>query len=569
MMKRELEERAGIILAWGALIITILVTDRVSYEPANVGKMVILSVVGFSLLPVIFIQKKSLIHNGKLLLISSAAFLIVMTLSIIASASPIERGLYGAFGRNTGLIAYASLVIIFLTSTLISRAEVFERVFKAFLLAAVVNTFLSLLGASGNDVFIWANPYNAVLGTFGNPNFISAFMGIFVTFLSVQLLDSKVPTNLKVLYIVLLPFIVATIYFSKALQGIMVAAFGSILAVFFFLRSKAGLSRVSQIYLVMVTVVGLTGMAGILNKGPLSSYLYSSTVKFRGEYWKTGINMGIENPLTGIGADSYGLFYRIFREFSATVQPGVGVTTDTAHNVFIDIFSGTGFLGLAFYFVINGYVLFTALKHLQKYKTFDGVFLTLFLCWAAYQLQSIVSINQLGLAVWGWLFGGLLIAYTRSCSSGVSVERESDSKFRKSEKSKKRETNQLLDASTSLKIIGGAVVGLLIALPPFINDAKMRNFFSSSKGTADTIVALGKAWPVDNIRLNRIIISLSNGNENEKARELSEYATLKFPMDFNGWWTLDQLTREGVPVKEAIRIKLHEIDPHNPAYFKK
>ena len=157
-----------------------------------------------------------------------------------------------------------------------------------------------------------------------------------------------------------------------------------------------------------------------------------------------------------------------------------------------------------------------------------------------------------------WLF---------SCAS--QWERESDSKFRKSEKSKKRETNQLLDASTSLKIIGGAVVGLLIALPPFINDAKMRNFFSSSKGTADTIVALGKAWPVDNIRLNRIIISLSNGNENEKARELSEYATLKFPMDFNGWWTLDQLTREGVPVKEAIRIKLHEIDPHNPAYFKK
>lgn len=566
MMKRELEQRVAIILAWGAVLVTIFVTDRVSYEPANVGKMLILSVIGFSLLPVVFLQKKALFNNRKFLVVFSIAFLIAMTLSIIVSANPIERGLYGAFGRNTGLLAYASLVVVFLASTLISRPEVYEKVFKAFLVAAVVNTFLSLLGASGNDVFSWSNPYSAVLGTFGNPNFISAFMGIFVTFLSVQLLDPKVRTKLKFFYVALLPFIVATIYFSKALQGIMVAIFGSIFAVYFFIRSKDGFSKASQIYLGIVAVVGLIGMAGILNKGPLSSYLYSPTVKFRGEYWKAGINMGMENPLTGVGVDAYGIFYRVFRDFSATLQPGVGVTTDTAHNVYIDIFSGTGFPGLIAYCAINGYVLFMALKHLKNFKTFDGVFLTLFLCWAAYQLQSIVSINQLGLAIWGWLFGGLLIAYTKSCPSGPMAERRSDSK---SEKSKKKEKTQLLDALTSLKIIAAAVVGLLVALPPFVNDAKMRNFFSSGKGTADTIVALGKSWPVDTIRLNRIIISLANGNENEKARELAEFATLKFPMDFNGWWTLDQLTRQGVPVKDTIKVKLHEIDPYNPAYFKK
>jgi O-antigen ligase len=566
MMKRELEDRVGFILAWGALIVTILVTDKVSYEPANVGKMLILSMVGFSLLPVVLIQKKVLLDNSKLLVLSSVVFLITMMLSIIASDNPIERGLYGAFGRNTGLVAYASLVIIFLTSTLISRPEVYKKVFKAFLLAAIVNIFLSLLGASGNEVFAWANPYNAVLGTFGNPNFISAFMGIFVTFLSVQLLDPKVRTNLKFLYIALLPFAVATIYFSKALQGIMVATFGSIFAVYFFVRSKVGFSKVSQVYLCIVALAGFIGLAGILNKGPFSSYLYSSTVKFRGEYWKAGINMGMENPVTGVGVDAYGIFYRIFREFSATLQPGVGVTTDTAHNVYIDIFSGTGFPGLIAYLVINGYVLFMALKHIQNDKTFDGIFLTLFLCWAAYQLQSIVSINQLGLAVWGWLFGGLLIAYMKTCSSGAIVEKRIDTKPKKS---KKNDINQLLDASTSLKIIGAGVVGLLVALPPFVNDVKMRSFFSGNKGTADTIVAIGKSWPVDNIRLNRIIISLANGKENEKARELAEYATLRFPMDFNGWWTLDQLTREGVPVKDDIRAKLHEIDPYNPAYFDK
>jgi NurA-like 5'-3' nuclease len=35
------------------------------------------------------------------------------------------------------------------------------------------------------------------------------------------------------------------------------------------------------------------------------------------------------------------------------------------------------------------------------------------------------------------------------------------------------------------------------------------------------------------------------------------------------WWALDQLTRDGIPEKEFIRAKIHEIDPYNPEYFKK
>jgi hypothetical protein len=74
---------------------------------------------------------------------------------------------------------------------------------------------------------------------------------------------------------------------------------------------------------------------------------------------------------------------------------------------------------------------------------------------------------------------------------------------------------------------------------------------------------------VDNLRLNKIIVSLANGKENDKARELATFGTLKFPNDYVSWWALDQLTRDGIPEKELIRSKLHEIDPFNPAYFKK
>jgi len=569
MMKKELENRLGAILAWGALAITILVTDKINTDPVNVSKMLLLAVVAFSVLPIIFMQRRDLFRDNRIVLLSSAGFIFFAAVSVFTSANPIERGLYGAFGRNTGLLTYTSLVIIFLTSTLVSQGKTFQRVIKALLLAGIVNIIVSLLAASGNDVLTWDNPYNAVLGTFGNPNFISSFMGIFFISLIVQILDQNVSSKLKFVFLGLLPFVMLTIYFARSLQGILVAIFGLILAIYFFIRSKPAFLSVSRIYLGGVAIGGILALAGILNKGPLASLLYSYTVNLRGEYWKAGINMGMAHPLSGVGIDSYGTYYRSFRELSATVVPGVEVGTDTAHNVYIDIFSGTGFPGLVTFLVINGFVLFAAFKYLKATKTFDGRFLTLFLCWAAYQLQSIGSISQIGLAVWGWLLGGLILAYTRASLSGKVEVRKSEPKFNGSRNRSKVQAEQLLDASSTMKILTGAVIGLLIALPPFVVDAKMRNFFSNKKGTIETIVALGHSWPVDNLRLNRIIVSLGNNHLNDYARELASFAALKFPTDYVSWRALYELTRDGIPEKEFIRKKLHEIDPYNPTFFNK
>jgi hypothetical protein len=292
-------------------------------------------------------------------------------------------------------------------------------------------------------------------------------------------------------------------------------------------------------------------------------------VDLRGEYWKAGINMGIDNPLFGVGIDSYGTSYRTYRELSATIAPGLEVGTDTAHNVYIDIFAGIGFPGLLTYLVINGFVLLVAIKYIKSNKAFDGRFLTLFLCWAAYQLQSIVSINQIGLAVWGWLLGGLVIAYTRSHQIENLIDHKNQSKPQPTKKLHKDQEKQLLDASSSMKILGGALIGLLIALPPFVMDAKLRSYFSGKTGQIETVLSLAKSWPVDNIRLNKIIVSLASNNQNEEARELAAFAALEFPNDYISWWSLDQLTRDGTPEKEFIRSKLHIIDPFNPAYFDK
>ena len=162
-MKRELEERVGFILAWGALAVTVLVADRISSDPINVSKMFLLSIIGFSLLPILFMQRNQLLQDSRVIVLTSLGFITVATVSMFTSENPIERGLYGAYGRNTGILAYTALIIIFLASTLMSQERGFQRVMKVFVFAAVVNVILSLLAASGNDIFAWDNPYNAPL----------------------------------------------------------------------------------------------------------------------------------------------------------------------------------------------------------------------------------------------------------------------------------------------------------------------------------------------------------------------------------------------------------------------
>ena len=567
-MARELENRLSSILAWGALAVTILVTDRISLDPVNVGKMLLLSIVALSVFPIILIQRKDLVIRNRVLLFAQLTFILLAFISIFTSDNAFERGLYGAFGRNTGLLTYTCLVILFLAATLFSLNQSFDKIILSLFLAGILNIIYCLLVVSGNDFLTWNNTYNAVLGTFGNPNFIGAFMGIFFTLLIVQILNPKSVVKIKLLLGALLPFVIAVIYFSHALQGILVAASGSVLALYFLIRSKQRLAKASVIFLTGVFGIGFLALLGIIQKGPLATILYKPSVTFRGEYWKAGINMGEENPLTGVGIDSYGTYYRTFREQSATIKPGLETVTDTAHNVYLDIFAGLGFPGLLTFIIINMFVLFIALRHLHKFKDFDARFLSIFLCWTMYQLQSIISINQIGLAIWGWLLGGLIIAYVHSYPKRNLDNEKIYSRRNVKKKHIKNQRDELIDASTTLKILLGAVVGLLVALPSFVVDVQVRNALYG-KGDSSSVVAVAKMWPADNVRLNRIFVALAEKRQNQEARDLTVFSISKFPNDYPSWRALYLLTLDGVPEKVTIKNKLHEIDPFNPEYFEK
>jgi hypothetical protein len=568
MIASAVETRLTSILSWGSLLVTLIVTDRLSTDPANLGKMLTLSLVAFSLLPILILNYRELIRKSKSAPLLVIALLIVMGISIILSSNTLERGVYGAFGRNTGLLTYFCLGIVFLSALLISRENSFRKIVISFYIAGVFNVAYCLLAEAGFDIFTWLNPYKSVLGTFGNPNFIGAFMGIFVTLLSVRLFDVNQKITSRAMNAVLLLLSLLVVYLSDALQGLLLAAFGISFSLFYRLRSSLKTFRISQVFFGSITLIAVVAVLGIFRQGPLSNLLYKPSVTFRWEYWKAAFQMGKNNMLSGVGLDSYGVYYRTFRSKSATEFPGLNTTTDAAHNVFLDVFSGSGFFAFIIYFSISIYILILSIRHLHNSRSYDVVFLTLFLCWCAYQLQSIISINQIGLAIWGWLFGGALIAYIKCKSSGVIAQTSSREKALTKSFKKGTSNGEVIDASLALSTLVFAIVGFLVALPPFLNDMEMRKI-KSGKASVSEVVSLGEKWPTDTLRLNRLIILLAQNGMNSEAKRLAAFGTEKFPNDFASWSALYDLTLDGTSEQDAYRIRINRIEPYDPKYFKK
>jgi tetratricopeptide (TPR) repeat protein len=148
----------------------------------------------------------------------------------------------------------------------------------------------------------------------------------------------------------------------------------------------------------------------MLQKGPFAAFLYKDSVSVRGFYWRAGIEMFKEKPLTGIGVDRYGAYFKEFREVAYPLRYGWEITSSNAHNTIIQLFSTAGiFVGLT-YLAILGFVLFSGLKLVKNTKNDEQkIALVLLTGWIGFQAQSLISIDNIGISVWGWLLGGAVL----------------------------------------------------------------------------------------------------------------------------------------------------------------
>jgi hypothetical protein len=314
----------------------------------------------------------------------------------------------------------------------------------------------------------------------------------------------------------------------------------------------------------VVVGTGILALAGALQKGPFT-FIYKTSVSLRGAYWNAGIQMGMEHPLTGVGMDSYGDWYRRARsEQAATVLPGPRTITNSAHNVVLDIFAYGGFPLLISYLGMLALAIFAAFKVIRRTKKYDPIFVALFAAWVCYQVQSLISINQIGLALWGWILTGALIAYERTTRADSL---DSGSKPKGDAKKKANPTTPYF--SPQLLAGLGVVVGVLIAVPPLSSDMKWRAALDS-KDANKVLAALEPDYlnPVNSQRYAQAVQLFAHSNLVDQAHEIALKGIEFNPEYFEAWRMLYFLPNSTEKEKAQALRKMKYLDPRNPDVVK-
>jgi len=546
------EKNLARTISIGAFVTTIAVSSWWSSEPVNYIKMLTLSVTAFALLLSFIIPNtKKLLTDSKLLFSLVILFVVQSFLSSLMSADNFSQNFYGVYGRNTGFLSYLCLGILFLSSSQVKSVESHKKILKFLSLAGLVNCVYCLSVMLGFDPIPWANNFGAPLGTFGNPNFIGAFLGFIFVLCFIYSIQNGISVKIRFAGITACIVLFYAILGTRALQGVVVSVIGVTFVVWQYLRTSKFSKWVERSFLLGTSLLGIFSILGVLQIGPLTSILYKSSISLRGIYWKAGIETGLSNLWFGAGMDSFGSWFRRSRDLK---KLGPDTATNAAHNVFIDMFASGGLvLGLV-YFSLVLFVLVRLMKYIKNSRRFDPIFVSVSTVWVCYQTQSLISINQIGLAIWGWILGGLVIAYTN-----FSTEKIEDGYTKKSLK-KKRE-NVEVEGSTILLSLGGALLGLLIAFPPFLADANWRSSLASKDATR-----VEKAlfqWPTDPIRLSSGFKVFLENQKNDKGYEIIKKATIEFPNDYYSWYNLGIMPNISPEERKEIDVQLMRLDPEN------
>jgi tetratricopeptide (TPR) repeat protein len=155
--------------------------------------------------------------------------------------------------------------------------------------------------------------------------------------------------------------------------------------------------------------IGALIFAGFLGIGPLGEKLVQFTLQIRLEYWRVGLEIAREFPFTGIGPDSYVEGFRMFRSEAFVEKYSDQVISDSAHNVLINFMANFGIPAFALLFFLVILISKRALQVIFSKDKFDREIEMLSLVWLLLLIQSLFSLEQIGLSVVQWVCGGLLL----------------------------------------------------------------------------------------------------------------------------------------------------------------
>ena len=417
-----------LVLLSGALT-TLAIWTKLE-DPINLPKMFVLVlfaalVLGLSL-PALLNAKKTSAGNQRIALILIGIFAFGLLITTIATDVK-YTAIFGEYHRNNGALSYISMAFLMVFATLVFDLKSSGRYLKFYAASALILTFYGFMQGAGNDPVGWVIEYNPYITTLGNPNFTSGFLGIAavaIYLLAIEAKDRKVQ-------IAWLVGLLATLYIlsqSGSIQG----SFGFLIGASIITIVKLWLINKSYGKAALATtgVLGIPVALAVFNIGPLASNLYQGTLRNRLDYWYAAFNMFKDHPIFGVGIDRFGEYYR---EYAVQIQVVQGQTTDNAHSIYMQLLATGGLTLFIPYIVLIGYITYSGLRSLINAQGVKKLRISgIFGVWLGSATVNIVAIDNLGVAVWFWITGGVLLTLTKVDSKEyLSASNKKNPKSRK------------------------------------------------------------------------------------------------------------------------------------------
>lgn len=556
----------SMVIGYVGVLTTLAINPWYALDPINLPKMFILTTGAATLVGWIIFQIKS----GDKLYMPIIVLSIFLAVSLLASfftnMAPWYQQLWGTWGRSTGLITYLAYMVIMVSALLVSSNDSTQKIRVLFERLGYFTSIYTLIQLMEIDPINWSQ--KAMVATLGNINFMSSFLGLAGISYSCRLLLEKLSLSSKLFFLSLTSLNLYLISISQSIQGVGVFFAGLTLLLAFKIRHSHNLLK-SLTFLVSTIVTGVIIFAGTLGLGPLSA-LRQDTVLFRLDYWQAGINMILSNPINGVGIDSYGDYYREYRSLEAVTRTGPQRVTNTAHNIFLDIFSGAGiFAGLFFTLImlLTAKAIFSALK--GNFVNVD--FISFSAMWLGFTVFLLISINQIGVGIWGFIFTGLVNGFViRSRIDKGKIEGAVHAGKRNTERAISQNLKNLgsvADLKSPNRALQFTVSGVLaivvgtLSLIPNVADARFVSAIRNSN--LDQAMKVVNSPGIQDFHLERLISALAEEGKFKESLELAQLLTKQNPQSWPAWVAI---VSSGVATRDQrVRAanELFRLDPNN------
>ena len=305
-------------LVAAAIVATCALFVPASLDPVNIVKLSALLVAAVALL----VSVATRVLRDRVVRVPTGPVGIVVGLLVVALiistiAAPVTHtAIYGAYGRNSGLLAYLAAIVLLVVGLRVFDTPGARVLVGGVVAAALFTATYGLLQKAGIDSIPWNNPFNPIIAGLGNPNFASGYLGVGASVAAGGALWAGWSWFWRGACALTCGLCLLAALLSSSVQGPIAAAGGLfIVAVAVILNQK---SRVRVVGLAVLGGAAVLGVAllllgAITESGPAGGIFSDNGSIARRFYWGAALNMFGDKPVFGVGLDQYGNFWRTAR----------------------------------------------------------------------------------------------------------------------------------------------------------------------------------------------------------------------------------------------------------------